>query len=87
MQLVKAKRRISSIKSCWKRHCTSTCTQLIEGGYVGKTVVFLGIRPEDVYDSEMFIEASPQSVFEAAIKVYELLGAEVYLYFDLENFL
>ena len=59
--------------------------KLIEGGYVGKTVVF-GIRPEDVYDSEMFIEASPQSVFEAAIKVYELLGAEVYLYFDLENF-
>lgn len=59
--------------------------KLIEGGYVGKTVVF-GIRPEDVYDSEMFIETSPQSVFEATIKVYELLGAEVYLYFDLENF-
>ena len=59
--------------------------KLIEGGYVGKTVVF-GIRPEDVYDSEMFIETSPQSVFESTIKVYELLGAEVYLYFELENF-
>ncbi len=59
--------------------------KLIEGGYVGKTVVF-GIRPEDVYDSEMFIETSPQSVFESTIKVYELLGAEVYLYFELEKF-
>ena len=59
--------------------------KLIEGGYEGKQVTF-GIRPEDVYDSEMFIEASPQSVFESTIKVYELLGAEVYLYFDLDEF-
>ena len=59
--------------------------KLIEGGYNGKVVTF-GIRPEDVYDSEMFIEASPNSVFESTVKVYELLGAEVYLYFDLEEF-
>ena len=59
--------------------------KLIDGGYDGKVVTF-GIRPEDVYDSEMYIEASPNSVFESTIKVYELLGAEVYLYFDLEEF-
>jgi len=59
--------------------------KLIDGGYAGKVVTF-GIRPEDVYDSEMYIEASPQSVFESTVKVYELLGAEVYLYFDLEEF-
>ena len=58
---------------------------LIDGGYVGKTVTF-GIRPEDVYDSEMFIASSPQSAFESEVKVYELLGAEVYLYFDLGEF-
>ena len=58
--------------------------KLIEGGYAGKTVTF-GIRPEDVYDSEMFIETS-KCVFESTIKVYELLGAEVYLYFDLAEF-
>ena len=29
--------------------------KVIEGGYAGKTVTF-GIRPEDVYDSQMFIE-------------------------------
>ncbi len=59
--------------------------KLIDGGYDGKTVTF-GIRPEDVYDSQMYIEASPNSVFETTIKVYELLGAEVYLYFDLDVF-
>ncbi|MCR5031581.1 MAG: sn-glycerol-3-phosphate ABC transporter ATP-binding protein UgpC [Lachnospiraceae bacterium] len=59
--------------------------KLVDGGYVGKTVTF-GIRPEDVYDSEMFVSASPQSVFESTVKVYELLGAEVFLYFDLEQF-
>ena len=59
--------------------------KVIEGGYDGKTVV-MGIRPEDVYDSELFIESSPNSVFESTIKVYELLGAEVYLYFDLDQF-
>ena len=58
--------------------------KLIEGGYAGKTVTF-GIRPEDVYDSEMFIETA-KCVFESTIKVYELLGAEVYLYFDLAEF-
>ena len=59
--------------------------KLIDGGYDEKVVTF-GIRPEDVYDSEMFIESSPQSVFESTIRVYELLGAEVYLYFDLDVF-
>ena len=28
--------------------------KLIDGGYNGKTVTF-GIRPEDIYDSQMFI--------------------------------
>ena len=59
--------------------------KLIDGGYDGKTVTF-GIRPEDVYDSEMYIETSPASVFESVVKVYELMGAEVFLYFDLEEF-
>ncbi len=54
---------------------------LIDGGYDGKTVV-MGIRPENIHDSQMFIEASPETVIEAKIRVYEMLGAEVYLYFD-----
>ena len=58
---------------------------LVEGGYVGKTVV-MGIRPEDIHDEESFIEMSPESVFTTTIRLYELLGAEVYLYFDVEGF-
>lgn len=57
---------------------------LIDGGYAGKTVV-MGIRPEDLYDSEEMLEKFAGSVIESKINVYELLGAEVYLYFDLEG--
>ena len=57
---------------------------LKDGGYVGKTVV-LGIRPEDIHDSQMFIEASPSVPMTSTVKVFELLGAEVFLYFDVNG--
>ena len=57
---------------------------LEEGGYIGK-VVTLGIRPEDLHDEEAFLASSPKSVIDATIRVYELLGAEVYLYFDVDE--
>ncbi len=60
--------------------------KIIAGGYDGKTVTF-GIRPEDIYDSNEFLaKCDPKTVFESSVRVYELLGAEVYLYFDLEEF-
>jgi multiple sugar transport system ATP-binding protein len=59
--------------------------KLIDGGYAGKTVV-MGIRPENVHDSEDFLKKSPDTVVESTIRVYELLGAEVFLYFDVEGF-
>ena len=55
--------------------------KLIDGGYDGKTVV-MGIRPEDVYDDEETVAANADTVIESTVRVYELLGAEVYLYFD-----
>ena len=58
--------------------------RLIDAGYVNKTVI-MGIRPEDLSDSEMIINSAPDSVIDANIKVYELLGAEVYLYFDIDQ--
>ena len=58
---------------------------LVDGGYVGKQVI-MGIRPEDIHDEESFIEMSPDSKFETKIKIYELLGAEVHLHFDIEGF-
>lgn len=58
--------------------------KVIQGGYDGKTIV-MGIRPENIQDSKVFIDNSKETSFEAEIKVYELIGAEVYLYFDLEG--
>ena len=58
--------------------------KLIDGGYNGKTVI-LGIRPEDVHDSDEWLKKSPETVIESTIRVYELLGAEVFLYFDVEG--
>ena len=57
---------------------------LIDGGYVGKTVV-LGIRPEDMHDEEMYISNAKDALVHSTIKVYELLGAEVFLYFDING--
>ncbi|MCI8402254.1 MAG: sn-glycerol-3-phosphate ABC transporter ATP-binding protein UgpC [Lachnospiraceae bacterium] len=53
--------------------------KLVDGGYDGKEVI-MGIRPEDVGEA-----AAGQSgaVVKAAVNVYELLGAEVYLYCDM----
>ena len=55
--------------------------KIIDGGYDGKTVV-LGVRPENVSDDAEDIAAHPDTVIESTVRVYELLGAEVYLYFD-----
>ena len=52
--------------------------------YVGKTVV-VGIRPEDIKADEDFIVALPESTFEATVKVFELLGAEVNLHYDIAD--
>ena len=56
---------------------------LIDGNYNGKTVI-LGIRPEDIYEADD--AAAPVGLnINTKIKFYELLGAEVYLYFDMEG--
>ena len=58
--------------------------KLIDGGYNGKTVI-MGIRPEDLHDDEEALAKAGGSVLEAKIEVYELLGAEVYLYFSVSG--
>ncbi|MGI6107474.1 MAG: ABC transporter ATP-binding protein [Lachnospiraceae bacterium] len=59
---------------------------LIDNGYVGKEVTF-GIRPEDVHDDEEFVAKAKAegAVFDEKIRVYEMLGAEVFLYFDVND--
>ena len=53
---------------------------VIDGNYNGKTVI-LGIRPEDILASPEALEKAAYK-FNATCNVYELLGAEVFLYFD-----
>jgi multiple sugar transport system ATP-binding protein len=55
---------------------------LREGGYIGKEVTF-GIRPEDLYSDNQFIEVNPfQSTFQAEVDVVENMGSELYVYFN-----
>jgi len=54
---------------------------LREKGYVGKEIVF-GIRPEDIYCDNQFLDANPfQSTITAEIEVVENMGSELYVYF------
>jgi len=52
---------------------------LRDRGFAGKEVIF-GIRPEDIHQEPVFIEASPNSVVHAKIEVAENLGHEMFLY-------
>ncbi len=52
---------------------------LREQGYIGKELA-LGVRPEDMHDEPVFIDANPGSKITATIDVAELMGSESYLY-------
>jgi len=54
---------------------------LREKGLVGKEIV-LGIRPEDLHEEPVFLEASPNTIVSAHIEVAENLGHEMYLYLN-----
>ena len=56
---------------------------LVEGGYVGKTVV-MGVRPEHLNDDPEVV-AKSKAVLKSKVEVYELLGAEVFLYFSING--
>ena len=52
--------------------------------YIGKTVV-VGIRPEHVHDEERYLEANPEYAIDAKVEVTELMGAETFLYLDIDG--
>ncbi len=54
---------------------------LQDKGYIGKEVV-LGIRPEDIHEEPIFLDASPNTVVNAHVEVAENLGHEMYLYIN-----
>ncbi|UOQ86635.1 ABC transporter ATP-binding protein [Gracilibacillus salinarum] len=57
---------------------------LREQGYIGKEIV-LGVRPEDIHDEPVFLDANPGKKITATIDVSELMGSESYLYSQLNG--
>ena len=53
--------------------------------YVDKEVM-MGIRPEDVHDEPRYLEAMPDCKVKADVEVTELMGAETFLYLNVEGF-
>ncbi|KMY45484.1 sugar ABC transporter ATP-binding protein [Bacillus sp. FJAT-27916] len=53
-------------------------------GYINKDII-LGIRPEDIHDEPVFIDASPATSIKCQIEVAELMGAETMLYTSIEG--
>ena len=52
--------------------------------YIGKEIVF-GIRPEHVHDEERYLESMPEYAIDANVEVTELMGAETFLYLDVDG--
>ncbi|AJS60805.1 ABC transporter ATP-binding protein [Paenibacillus sp. IHBB 10380] len=48
-------------------------------GLVGKEVI-MGIRPEDIHEEPVFLEASPNTIFTSNVDVTENLGHEMQIY-------
>ncbi len=57
-----------------------------ENKLIGKEVV-IGIRPEDLEDSNFVQNTSRESTITASVEVTEPMGAEIYLYIDIEGVL
>ncbi len=55
-----------------------------EKGYENREVIF-GIRPEDISDSPVMIEAYPESVVDITVEISELLGAETNIYTSVDG--
>ena len=52
--------------------------------YVGKEVTF-GIRPENIHESTGFANANANNTVASKVRVFEMLGAEVFVYVTVEG--
>lgn len=57
---------------------------LKEKGYLNK-VVTMGIRPEDIHREKVFLNMSPDTQFDASVVIRELMGSEIFAYFDFKG--
>lgn len=58
--------------------------KLEESGYVGKEII-MGIRPEHIHDEDMYMSQMQDSIIDAQIEVVEMLGAETFLYMQVNG--
>ena len=52
--------------------------------YLGKEIM-MGIRPESIFDDEMFLQEHPDWIIEVDVEVVEPMGAEKYIHFCLDG--
>ncbi len=57
----------------------SKLAKFADEDYIGKEV-YLGIRPENIHDEDVFVQAAPNAVINCNVEVTELMGSETYLY-------
>ena len=60
--------------------------KLTDQSYIGKDVI-LGIRPDDIHDEEVFIEAHPEAQVKAHVELLEKLGYETLVYLEMDSFI
>ena len=53
--------------------------KFIDESYIGQQVI-MGIRPEDIDDSEEALQKFPDATFKVKVEVTEQMGSETYLY-------
>ena len=58
--------------------------KVVDGGYLGQTVV-MGIRPEDIHETEAALAQFPDTTITTEINASELLGAEMHLYVNIDD--
>ncbi|MEG2719385.1 MAG: TOBE domain-containing protein, partial [Clostridia bacterium] len=57
----------------------SKLSKFADEEYIGKEV-YMGIRPENIHDEDVFVQAAPNAVINTSVEVVELMGSETYLY-------
>ena len=58
--------------------------KVVDGGYLGQTVV-MGIRPEDIHETDLALSQFPDDTIVAEVNATELLGAEMHLYVNIDE--
>ena len=58
--------------------------KVVDGGYIGKEVV-MGIRPEDIHETEAALAQFADSTITTEINATELLGADMHLYMNIDD--